>query len=739
MAEITLDQIQPFPTAQGYSTTGTTLRVWYNRSFQDSSGTTIIGGNGSSGFYIVAPCTVTSNEITADSFQFWTTVDALDPNPQSIQCFARFYSNNTPKDWLFYGAGTPLGWIVYNPNPLTSWTFAQLQLLNQNPYLANPPQTFPTTQEMIDYVNSVIGATSYASVSHLGSVYLDVPADVSTVPRVVGSNSYASTTHSGIIKTSYAPASATAPYAWGYNDPRITYNYPGVFDANAAPYNCVPGTGVDQTANWQLVLADATAYAILHGAAIILADDGVYTISSALTQTSRFNAQLTLPFVSQTDQRAALTIQSKTDTHNPTPFRYPGAPLPTAGVIFYSTLTGQTYSGTYGKPFIMAAPDQIHGTTAAQFSYMSLRLKGVAFRAPVNPSIGGINGEMLNRLIIEDFRADTTDPNLGLLTATVPTHPTGIASLMPLNGMDGSEYRGFNEFTGWFAAAGIGELQNIAGVISATQNTVGLNIVTPFYHGSDLGHCILTRNKYGIAQVDASSGIIAPQGITNTGLTEIRGYADFENYTGGAWDTIADIYDPNSKFGGRLEYTLVSATGGGNIAGALTVNGASSLQTINLATPGTIRQSGDATIGFALSNPNAGTSAQGFVGAFSDQAQAYLQAFSLLNSQTELAGKAALGAASSNGLAIYSANNTPIQFYNNGTAAVNRRFRIHIGGVKIEPITYANLIALVGSPEFGMIAAISDSNTATWGAVIAGGGTNPVIGLYTTAWHVMGA
>jgi hypothetical protein len=190
MAQIILDEIQVLPTASGYAANATFLRVWYNRTFQDSDGRTVVGGNGSTGFYIISPCTVDENGITADALNFWTTVDANDAAPQSIQCFARFFSNNTPKDWLFNGASTPLGWVVYNPDPLTTWTLAQLQLLNQTSYLANPPQDYPTTQEMIDYVNSI----QYAN------------AGVNT---------------KGITKLSVAPISSTNPIALGANDPRV--------------------------------------------------------------------------------------------------------------------------------------------------------------------------------------------------------------------------------------------------------------------------------------------------------------------------------------------------------------------------------------------------------------------------------------------------------------------------------------------------------------------------------------
>lgn len=56
--------------------------------------------------------------------------------------------------------------------------------------------------------------------------------------------------------------------------------------------------------------------------------------------------------------------------------------------------------------------------------------------------------------------------------------------------------------------------------------------------------------------------------------------------------------------------------------------------------------------------------------------------------------------------------------------------------LRAEPDTFANLPA---TPQEGMIRSITDSSTATWGAVIAGGGANRVLAYYNNAnWTVIG-
>lgn len=54
--------------------------------------------------------------------------------------------------------------------------------------------------------------------------------------------------------------------------------------------------------------------------------------------------------------------------------------------------------------------------------------------------------------------------------------------------------------------------------------------------------------------------------------------------------------------------------------------------------------------------------------------------------------------------------------------------------VKLTPVAFASLPA---SPAEGMMAWVTDSNTATWGATIAGGGANKVLAAYDgTNWKV---
>lgn len=69
--------------------------------------------------------------------------------------------------------------------------------------------------------------------------------------------------------------------------------------------------------------------------------------------------------------------------------------------------------------------------------------------------------------------------------------------------------------------------------------------------------------------------------------------------------------------------------------------------------------------------------------------------------------------------------------------AINKAV-VEISGVlpDVDVSTYANLPS---SPVEGMLRGVSDSNTAVWGATIAGGGANHVLAYYNgSAWTVSG-
>jgi hypothetical protein len=261
---------------------GLEMRLWYNPGFLDVNDETVQAGNGSTGFYIPFTCTVASSIVTVQGTDIFTTLDANVQSPQSIQVFARLFSNGSPKDWVF------TGWVIPSEAayPGGSITLAQLTIYNEGANtLANPPTTYLTAAETAALISASIGATSYASSTHLGSTYLDIDPIVSTHPEALGSNSYASTSHLGISKLDTAPVASTSPEVVGSNSPLVTFQLNATHFKYSGTWYGLVGDGTTESPSTLSALNSAIAAASSYGV-VVYFPSGVYDLGNAST-TSR--------------------------------------------------------------------------------------------------------------------------------------------------------------------------------------------------------------------------------------------------------------------------------------------------------------------------------------------------------------------------------------------------------------------------------------------------------------------
>lgn len=262
---VSLSSFQIYPAVNGgYDEDALEVRWWYNRGFLDSSTVFVQGGNGQNGFYITSPCTVDGDGIiTVSSTELFSTLDAIDPAPQSIQIFGRLYSNNTPKQWIAAYSSTPQGWVIQNSTPLT---YEDLVLENQSIVLANPPLTFPTFAQMIAYIDSLV-PTPLASDVVIGRTRLSVaPANALTPiavadddPRlgswinIAASPYFASSTKTAAQNTTAITSANTAAAALGLG----LYIPVQTFTTNSVtitvPVQFAPGASLLRPANGQTV------------------------------------------------------------------------------------------------------------------------------------------------------------------------------------------------------------------------------------------------------------------------------------------------------------------------------------------------------------------------------------------------------------------------------------------------------------------------------------------------------
>lgn len=340
----------------------------------------------------------------------------------------------------------------------------------------------------------------------------------------------------------------------------------GVFEANHGPYNAIPNdTGItDNGARIASCIADAVTWSLANNKqkVAVLLDPGIYTIADALSTANSARAQIPFPKVAFANGGVHLTIACKSPW---TGHSIPGWLSSTqagASVVLASTLTGQSQTGS-GSPFIMGGPDLVNGTDMqTNPSWMAVHLKGISFRVPANPTIGGFNGAMIAKVVLQDFRVHAQAPDTSAWpTAYVePTNPTGIANLMPMNNLEGGDYLGMCEAAGLYGGLAISELGNAQGPLFVYSCKAGLNIQAPWYHTAIIQHYIDVRNVYGLASVDPTSGLVAiPNGLAVTNRTNIKiNLWDTED-ADSVWNArVAHIYnDAASRLSGVFQHSRV--------------------------------------------------------------------------------------------------------------------------------------------------------------------------------------
>lgn len=292
----------------------------------------------------------------------------------------------------------------------------------------------------------------------------------------------------------------------------VTVKPPYVFDANASTYGCVPNSsGFDNSPGLEQALADAVAYAIAHDhVAVVALDPGEYYLTRALqtvepgTATVRYYSQVRLPFVVEgTTPPVYLLLTSKTPMANSQPL---GANQ-RGTVIFRSTLTGQSYSGTYGWPSMIGGPDEIHGINdITKVSWLYLHVQGIGFRQPDNPSLCCLNHSMIDQGCLEDLRFDIVNTGFGALHPTDPSHPTGIGNLAQSFGLEGFQIRGTIEAHGYYAGVSIGELSQ-GGSVQVFRSKIGLVVRTGALM-MQLDHLFTYHCVTGIGSLSPSSGLV---------------------------------------------------------------------------------------------------------------------------------------------------------------------------------------------------------------------------------------
>jgi hypothetical protein len=514
-----------------YGGSTATLRVTLNSQFVDSDGAT---WNPGPAFTKIVTCTVASRVVTCPSFTRASTTDAQ-VNRLALYTGKLYDAGGSLRATVFENYQLPVSMGV-------TISLAQWHVYNNGLQLQNPPATYLSQDQVQAAIQDAFEAGNAASTTSLGRV-----------------------------KISTTPVDAASPVALGSNDPLVSQlclAAQGCFDANDTAYGAVAyqtsspssvcASGTDSAAAITSAIDAATTWAQANnGKATVRLSPGTYCIKRAPQTTNSAYAQIPLPKLAMATNKVHLTLEVKGPGGHAIPFQTPGAG---ASALFYSTLTGQSYSGVNGHPCILGGPDPIHGTTYLFWSWMHFHLRGISFRTAQNPSVCGVNLQNLNDATIEDSRADVDSPSGLPADFGEPTNPTGIAYLMPLTDTDGGDYRGKIQVAGWYGGVGVSELTDAGGVIFTYRCKVGLVVQASWFFAPHIKHAIVSRSPYVIAAINPATGIIpvGDEHVTfgTTWRTHLKiDLLAVEDEQSLAWAMpVAYVYDPASKLAGDITF-----------------------------------------------------------------------------------------------------------------------------------------------------------------------------------------
>lgn len=269
-------------------------------------------------------------------------------------------------------------------------------------------------------------------------------------------------------------------------------------------YGAVGNGTTDDTTAIRNALAAAVTYATANNHyAEILFQPKTYALSGALVQggSTKGNAQIPLPFIAGTAQKLTLVFKGAGEPPNA---HWNVATPQITGTVLKSTLTGQTYSGTYGLPSIIGAPTPEQsgytsgGITGAVFANICVVVEGIQLQAPSNPTVCGwdLRGAAAAR-IISGSALSADIPSTWTIGAAFNT-----ALLMPLSA--NNAYAEVGQWTafGWYCGIAISEHTQITSM-RAICCGVGIRVLGPYPHSAIINHaCVEACTVAAVQYVD---------------------------------------------------------------------------------------------------------------------------------------------------------------------------------------------------------------------------------------------